>query len=73
MRVFAYLSGSLVALATVAGQVTFPAPFVRDLDTLAKAPSLTVVYTVKAGDDAAMPYTLLLATGHPAAAAPSTG
>ena len=59
MRPLALASGSLVALAA-AYQATLPAPLVRDLETLGKAPSLTVVYTVKRGADAPAPYRLEL-------------
>lgn len=60
MRAFAYLSGSVVALAAAVGQVTLPAPLARHLETLGKAPSLTVSYTVKVGSDAPAPYKLVL-------------
>ncbi len=60
MRSLALLSGSLVAFAAAALQTTLPAPLARDLETLGKAPSLTVVYTVKVGADAAAPYKLVL-------------
>lgn len=60
MRALAYLSGSVIALAATAGQMTLPAPLTRDLDILGKAPSLTVVYTVKVGADAPAPYKLVV-------------
>ena len=59
MRPLALVSGSIFALAA-AFQATLPAPLVKDLDTLGKAPSLTVVYSVKVGADAAAPYKLVL-------------
>lgn len=60
MRPLALVSGSIIALAAAAGQSSLPAALIQDFAALSTAPSLTVVYTVKSGSDAPLPYKLVL-------------
>ncbi len=60
MRSLALVSGSIIALAAAAGQTSLPTPLTQDFAALGAASSLTVVYTVKMGADAALPYKLVL-------------
>lgn len=61
MKSFALVAGALFIAGTAAQQATLPAPLAKDLDTLAKSPSLTVTYTFRVVGDAPVDYKLELA------------
>lgn len=61
MKSFALVAGALFIAGTAAQQANLPAPLAKDLDTLAKSPSLTVTYTFRVVGDAPADYKLEMA------------